>query len=641
MTVESRPEAAAGPVAHPLDPLRADEVEAALAAVRAEGQLDDHARISLVTVDEPGKAAVESFSHGDPVPRRIRVTFVPGPGSGAIEAVVALPGAEIVSWTEREGACPALLFDDAYRATIALRADPTWQEAMRRRGITDFDKVQIDPWPTGNFDRPIEEGRRISRCVCFYREKPSDNGYARPIEGVLATVDGARGEVLEVLDLGVVPLPEDPGSYLPEDNQPWRTDLRPLDIVQPEGVSFVLAGNHLTWQGWSLRVSLDPLEGLVLHTIGYDEGNGTRPIVYRASISEMVVPYGDPGALHGWKNAFDVGEWGLGRMANSLTQGCDCLGSIAYLDAVLCSEHGKPYVVTNAICIHEEDYGILWKHNDMNTGHTEVRRSRRLVVSSISTVGNYEYGFYWYFYLDGTIQLEVKLTGIMSTQAIAPGDPTPFATEVAPGLAAPLHQHLFCARLDMNVDGPLNEAYEISFETLEQGEDNPWGNGFRQQATRLESELGARRDVDAASARHWRFVNPESTNGLGRPVAYKLVPGSTPTLHARPESSVGKRAGFARHNLWVTPYSADERRAAGDFPNQHPGGEGLPRWTSADRPLLGTDIVAWHTFGVTHSPRPEDWPVMPVEYCGFHLAPVGFFDRNPALDLPPPADHCD
>ncbi len=641
MTVEVNPDQAAEEVTHPLDPLRSHEVESAVAAVRATGRLTDHALISLVTVEEPGKAIVEAFSPGDPVPRRIRVTLVPGPDSGAIEAVVVVPGGEVVSWTEREGARPALLFDDAYRATIALRADPAWQEAMRRRGITDFDKVQIDPWPTGNFGHAIEEGRRISRCVCFYRQEPSDNGYARPIEGVLATVDGARGEVLEVLDLGVVPLPEDRGSYLPEDNQPWRTDLRPLDIVQPEGVSFTVEGNHLAWQGWSLRASMDPLEGLVLHTIGYDEGHGTRPIVYRASISEMVVPYGDPGPLHGWKNAFDVGEWGLGRMANSLTLGCDCLGSITYLDAILCSEHGHPYVVANAICIHEEDYGILWKHNDMNTGRTEVRRSRRLVVSSISTVGNYEYGFFWYFYLDGTIQLEVKLTGIMSTQAIAPGEPTPFATEVAPGLAAPLHQHLFCARLDMNVDGALNEAYEVGFETLEPGEDNPWGNGFRQQATRLESELEARRDVDPASGRHWRFVNPESTNGLGRAVAYKLVPGSTPTLHARPESSIGQRAGFARHNLWVTPYAPDERRAAGDFPNQHPGGEGLPRWTSADRPLVGTDIVAWHTFGVTHSPRPEDWPVMPVEYCGFHLAPVGFFDRNPALDLPPPSDHCD
>jgi primary-amine oxidase len=276
----------------------------------------------------------------------------------------------------------------------------------------------------------------------------------------------------------------------------------------------------------------------------------------------------------------------------------------------------------------------------MNTGHVEVRRSRRLVVSSISTVGNYEYGFYWYFYLDGTIQLEVKLTGIMSTQAVAPGQDLPFASMVAPGLAAPVHQHLFCARLDLEVDGPVNEAYEVSVEPLPTSGDNPWGNAFQPRTVRLETELGARRDVDPARARHWRFVNPDSSNGLGRPVAYKLLPGGTPTLHAQPDSSVGKRAGFARHNLWVTPYTPEERRAAGDYPNQHSGGDGLPGWTEADRSLLGTDIVAWYTFGVTHLPRPEDWPVMPVEYCGFHLIPVGFFDQNPSLNVPPPAAHC-
>jgi primary-amine oxidase len=612
-----------------------------VAAVRASGRINDGALFSTVTLDEPAKDAVIAYRPGDKIDRRVHLLVVPGPEASVIEAVVALPEGEVVRWTERQGVRPALLFDDSYRATVALRENPEWQKAMLKRGITDFDEVQIDPWPTGNFGNPLEEGRRIARCLSYYREVPSDNGYARPVEGVLATVDAARGIVLEVIDLGAVPMPEGRGSYRPEDNQPLRTDLRPLDIVQPEGVSFTLESNHLTWQRWSMRVSMDPLEGLVLHTIGYDDGR-VRPIMYRASICEMVVPYGDPGPLHGWKNAFDVGEWGLGRMANSLALGCDCLGTITYLDATFASEHGNPYVVENAICIHEEDYGILWKHNDMNTGHTEVRRSRRLVVSSVSTVGNYEYGFFWYFYLDGTIQLEVKLTGIMSTQAVGPDQQTPFASLVAPGLAAPVHQHLFCARLDIDIDGgPVNEAFEISAEPLPAGDDNPWGNAFRQRSIRLESERGARRDADPACARHWRFVNPGASNGLGRPVAYKLVPGATPTLHAQPDSSIGHRAGFARHNLWVTPYAPDERRAAGDYPNQHPGGDGLPGWTEADRSLVGTDIVAWHTFGVTHLPRPEDWPVMPVEYCGFHLMPVGFFDRNPSLDVPPPPGHCD
>jgi primary-amine oxidase len=356
----------------------------------------------------------------------------------------------------------------------------------------------------------------------------------------------------------------------------------------------------------------------------------------------MVVPYGDPGERHGWKNAFDAGEWGLGRMTQSLTLGCDCVGEIHYFDATLANEQGDPWVIENAICMHEEDYGILWKHVDLFTGRSEVRRSRRLVVSFISTVGNYEYGFFWYFYLDGNIQLEVKLTGIVSPMAIEQGDDPPFANIVAPGVAAPHHQHLFCARLDFDVDGRTNEVYEVEAEPLPPGPDNPWSNAFRQKTTRLEREQAAQRDVDGARSRSWKIVNPQSRNGLGLPVAYKLVPTmQTPTMYAQPESSVSRRAGFARHNLWVTPYTTDERRAAGEYPNQHSGGDGLPQWTAADRSLLGTDVVCWYTFGLTHFVRPEDWPVMPVEYTGFLLSPVGFFDRNPALDVPPSSNgHC-
>jgi primary-amine oxidase len=627
-------------VTHPLEPLTADEILRSVKTVRDTGRLDDAARFATITLEDPPKAALSSRQPADPVVRRVRLVIVPGPESTVIEAVVALPAAEIISWELRSGVRPALLFEESVRAINALKADPAWQKAMRLRGISDFAKVQVDPWPTGNFGTAAEENKRIARCLSYYREAPSDNGYARPIEGVVATVDAARGEVLDVVDYGVVPLPKESGSYYPEDHQPLRTDLRPLEIHQPEGPSFTIEANLIHWQRWSLRVSMDPHDGLVLHTVGYQDGEHIRPILHRASITEMVVPYGDPGPVHGWKNAFDAGEWGLGRMANSLTLGCDCLGEIAYLDATLANEQGSPYVISNAICIHEEDYGILWKHQDLYVGRTEVRRSRRLVVSSIATVGNYEYGFYWYFYLDGTIQHEVKLTGILSTQAVSPGEPTPFATVVAPGLAAPVHQHLFCARLDMEVDGPVNEVYEVSCEALPAGEDNPRANAFVPVATRLESELEARRDVDPAASRHWKFVNPAVFNRLGQPVAYKLVPGSTPVMLARPESSVGKRAGFARHNLWVTQYEPDEKRGAGDYPNQHAGGDGLPLWTAADRSLTNTEIVAWHTFGVTHVPRPEDWPVMPVEYCGFHLVPMGFFSANPALDVPPMAGHC-
>jgi primary-amine oxidase len=623
---------------HPLDPLTGDEIVAASTLVRTSGRVGDTLRFAYVGLDEPTKAELAGVNA--PIPRRVRMVVVPGPDIGVVEVVVDLDRGEITSWVERADLRPALLFEDSLVAIVALREHPDWQAALARRGITDPDQVQIDPWPAGSFGVPHEEGRRLTRCIAYYREHPTDNGYGRPLEGLIGFVDMARGDVLEVLDLGVVPLPSNNGAYRPDDIGPLRDDLRPLEITQPQGPSWEIAGNLVKWQRWSMRVSMDPYEGLVLHTVGYEDGGRVRPILHRASVSEMVVPYGHPGPMHGWKNAFDAGEWGLGRMANSLTLGCDCLGVIHYFDAVFGDEHGQPWIVPNAICLHEEDYGILWKHVDLHAGTTEVRRSRRLVVSSIATVGNYEYGFFWYFYLDGTIQLEVKLTGIMSTMAVAPGETPSHASMVAPRLAAPLHQHLFSVRLDVDIDGSRNTVSEVDVVPDPPGEANPLGNAFSTQVTPLRTETAAQRDVDASRSRTWRIANPGVRNGLGQPVAYKLLPSATPTMLADASSSVARRAGFATRNLWVTPYEPTERRAAGDYPNQHPGGDGLPAWTTQDRSIEDTDIVVWHTFGVTHVPRPEDWPVMPVEYAGFHLVPFGFFDRNPALDVPPSPDHC-
>ena len=249
----------------------------------------------------------------------------------------------------------------------------------------------------------------------------------------------------------------------------------------------------------------------MLHTVGYRDGDRVRPVLHRASVCEMVVPYGDPGAMHGWKNAFDAGEWGLGRMANSLKLGCDCLGVIQYFDAVLATEQGEPYTVEHAICVHEEDYGILWKHQDQRGGTDEVRRSRRLVVSFIATVGNYEYGFYWYFYLDGNIQLEVKLTGIVSTMAITPGDQPEFANVIAPGLAAPHHQHLFSARLDVDVDGAAEHRVRGRSGTGAGRARESVGQCVRAEvdAARLRA-AAPQRDVNPATSRVWKIVNPSS-----------------------------------------------------------------------------------------------------------------------------------
>ncbi len=627
--------------AHPLEPLTGAEIETATAVLRGEARLTDAALFAYFGLQEPSKDAVAGFVSGNEVERRVRVVIVPGPSAEVVEAIVDVGRRALLSWREVPGMRPALLYGESFDAIVALNEHPKWKAALARRGITDESRVQIDPWPAGNFGLALEDGRRISRCLAYYRETDTDNGYARPIEGLIGFVDLGRGEVLEVADHGVVALPPERGGYLRDDVGPMRDDLKPIEITQPDGPSFTVEGNLVRWQRWSVRVSMDPYEGLVLHTIGYEDGGRVRPILHRASVSEMVVPYGHTSPMHNWKNAFDAGEWGLGRMANSLTLGCDCLGEIRYFDVTFGDERGEPYTIENAICMHEEDYSILWKHVDLRSGTTEVRRQRRLVISSIATVGNYEYGFYWYFYLDGSMQLEVKLTGVMSTMAVSPDNGLGNASMVAPQLAAPYHQHLFNVRLDFDVDGTANTVYEVDSVAEPAGADNPLANAFTAEATPFETEQQAQRVVDASRSRYWKIVNAGARNGLGEPVAYKLIPASTPTLLANPESTIGQRAAFATRNLWVTPYHADERRAAGDYPNQHAGGDGLPRWTAADRPIADTDVVVWHTFGLTHIPRPEDWPVMPVESTGFLLAPVGFFDRNPALDVPPSPEHCD
>ncbi len=627
--------------AHPLEPLTGAEIETATAVLRGEARLTDAALFAYFGLQEPSKDAVAGFVSGNEVERRVRVVIVPGPSAEVVEAIVDVGRRALLSWREVPGMRPALLYGESFDAIVALNEHPKWKAALARRGITDESRVQIDPWPAGNFGLALEDGRRISRCLAYYRETDTDNGYARPIEGLIGFVDLGRGEVLEVADHGVVALPPERGGYLRDDVGPMRDDLKPIEITQPDGPSFTVEGNLVRWQRWSVRVSMDPYEGLVLHTIGYEDGGRVRPILHRASVSEMVVPYGHTSPMHNWKNAFDAGEWGLGRMANSLTLGCDCLGEIRYFDVTFGDERGEPYTIENAICMHEEDYSILWKHVDLRSGTTEVRRQRRLVISSIATVGNYEYGFYWYFYLDGSMQLEVKLTGVMSTMAVSPDNGLGNASMVAPQLAAPYHQHLFNVRLDFDVDGTANTVYEVDSVAEPAGADNPLANAFTAEATPFETEQQAQRIVDASRSRYWKIVNTGARNGLGEPVAYKLIPASTPTLLANPESTIGRRAAFATRNLWVTPYHADERRAAGDYPNQHAGGDGLPRWTAADRPIADTDVVVWHTFGLTHIPRPEDWPVMPVESTGFLLAPVGFFDRNPALDVPASPEHCD
>jgi primary-amine oxidase len=408
-----------------------------------------------------------------------------------------------------------------------------------------------------------------------------------------------------------------------------------LNIEQPEGPSFKVDGWKVDWQKWSFRVGFTPREGLVLHQLSYQDGDRKRSIIHRASVTEMVVPYADPTANHYWKSAFDAGEYGLGMLANALELGCDCLGNIHYFNIPAADEQGQPFEMKNAVCMHEEDYGILWKHYEFRNGLFEVRRSRRLVISFFATVGNYDYGFYWYLYQDGTIQLEAKLTGIIQTAAVMPGEKYAWGGMVDDNLGGPTHQHFFNVRIHMDLDGGGNTVTEHEFAQRPWGTDNPYGNAFDLKSKTLSRERDAAAIADGQSGRYWKVTNPNSKNSVGNPVGYKLIVTPSPVMLAQEGSFVRKRGGFATKHVWVTPYDPAEKYASGDYPNVHAGGDGLPHYIEQNRNIENTDIVLWHSFGHTHVCKPEDFPVMPVEYAGFMLKPNGFFAANPANDIAP------
>ncbi len=620
---------------HPLSILSFDEINKAVEIFRSHSKSDDNSLFTNITLVEPSKETIRGYKEGEEFDRLVKIVGVDSNPDGGFVSSIDLKK-EKVTGIERlsNDAQSTYNFAEVGLVTSLTKENKDYQDALKKRGITNLDLVQIDPWPGGGVvHESIKPGHRAMKTISFLKENETDNAYAKPIQGVISHVDLTLEEVTCVEDFGVVSVPKAHARYDADSQSELREHPKLIEVTQPEGAGFEVKDNQISWEGWQLRVSTHQVEGPVLHQVSLNE----RPILYRASLSDMVVPYGSSDPMHSWKAVHDGTEYGVGSLTNSLTLGCDCLGEITYLDANMLMFDGSVNLIKNAICIHEEDFGIQWKHTDFNGFiPTEVRRSRRLVVSSISTIGNYDYGIFWYLYLDGTIQVEMKLTGIVGISAFDEKIHNPEQDlKITEELVSPLHQHLFCIRLDWDLDGGTNQLHESEVVALPISKDNPNGMQLKNVITHLKKENEAKRDISPSSSRVWKITNPEKINSLGLPVGYKLLPGNTPSLLAHPDSPPGIRASFAKHNLWATPFNEEEQSAGGAYPVMHNGQGGLEDITSNDRDISNCDLVMWHTFGLTHVPRPEDWPVMPVEYCGFHLIPVGFFDKNPTINLPP------
>ncbi|TFK26740.1 peroxisomal copper amine oxidase [Coprinopsis marcescibilis] len=578
---------------------------------------------------------------------------------------------------------PQISVEELAECELIVQKDARVQELAKQVGIEPH-QIFCDGWAIGYDDR-FPDSVRIQQALVFARFSTHENLYAHPMDFV-PVVDSNLEKVIHIdfppayqqtpngvvssvsttfppaLDTDAlvganrerVPPPLKPFDFLPdlmvnseEGGYKQRTDLKPLHIVQPEGVSFKMDGNILEWQNWKMHIAFSHREGIALSTITYDDHGEVRPIFYRLSLAEMVVPYGAPEHPHPRKFAFDAGEYGMGTMAKELSLGCDCLGQIHYLPGSYVTSNGNAFVIENVICIHEEDAGVLWTHNDYRPGgRSHTVRRRRLVVSMVCTLANYEYIWNYFFYQDGSIEIEIRLTGILLVTPLKDGEPTPYGTIVAPNVNALYHQHMFSFRVDPMIDGLSNTVIESDIVPLPDAPtgsaQNYAGNAFVSLDTVLQRETG--RPYDLSKERRWRIVNSARKHyASGRDVGYAIgMKGGIAPMMMREDSWTAKRAAFLKNPVWVCRDVEGERWGServwpsGKYVPQSRGEpeDSVGKWVLEEKSVVDEDILVYLTVGTTHIPRPEDWPVMPVEHINLTFKPVSFFKVNPSMDVP-------
>ena len=608
---------AQNPARHALDPLSAAEITQTVALLRAAGHLTPQSRFGTITVQPQPKNA--------PATRAARVIGHDWSRHQGFLAVVDLGRSRVSSWTVVDSEPPMRLLS-IRRAEEIAHADPRWVAALRSRGI-DTARVSVLVSLPERARLPRKGTDRVVGAFVWLRDGVPD-GYV--VNGLTMEVNLTQGR-FESLEDTRAPIATTDSSALRALKSP-REPLRPMEIRQPAGSSVTINGNEITWDRWRFRVGVDPRLGIEVHDVSFSDAGRRRPVLYSGSISEIIAPYGDP-SFSTWYPR-DEGDYGMGIYSMSSAVENDVPANARFLSSTMHDHLGRPIVVPKAIAIYERDGGILWRHANL------TRRARQLVVSGHSTIDNYDYQFNWIFGQDGAIESEVVLSGIMNVNNTPRQRDTAHVEGhsqaghlVAPGINAPNHQHFFSYRIDLDVDGGANTVYEVDTEAPT-GAANAKGETFTMTERRLASEQKAIRDVSFAANRNWRVANTRTRNSLGQFTGYTLVPGAATPIFAHPGSAPRRTAGFTEHQLWVTPHAPDELYAGGEFQNLGRDWDGLSTYTKADRPLVDTDVVLWYTLGITHIPRPEDWPYMPAHRGSFRLIPTSFFARNPTLDVP-------
>lgn len=342
---------------HPFDPLTSDEIAVAVAVVKR-----DHPGLffNAVTLLEPRKAEMMAYlAAPDTVPRPHRIADVVaiGRGSKVYDGHINLNESRIVKWELTPGVQPLITMEDLQIVESVVRKDAKVIEQCGIVGIPpeDMHKVYCDPWTIG-YDERFGSSVRLQQALMYYRPHVDDSQYTYPLD--FCPIFNADTHDIIHIDVPKLRRPLNkaaPTNYHAEAIEKqggFRKDLKPIHITQPDGVSFTVDGRTLKWQNWNVHVGFNYREGIVLSNITFNDRGNERPVFWRMSLAEMVVPYGNPEHPHQRKHAFDLGEYGGGYMTNSLSLGCDCKGAIHYMDAAFVNRAGDPQTIKNAICIH-------------------------------------------------------------------------------------------------------------------------------------------------------------------------------------------------------------------------------------------------------------------------------------------------
>ncbi|MDZ4678171.1 MAG: tyramine oxidase [Oligoflexia bacterium] len=618
---------------HPFDDLSSDEVVKAIQIVKDSGKFADGIRFPIVKRQEPLKAdwlggKAEKF-------RQANVVVFDYKKSLMSELTIDLTTSKILKIKDLPGLKPPVLIEEYDRARALVRANTSWQKSMHARGIKDLSNVFVDIWAPGLLSKS-EKGteKRLLRALSYYKGA-GKNFYSRPIEGVVVTVDLSQEKVVSVWDVENPPAIEKLNELSSADSKVSVEPLKPLVTTLPKGSSIKISGQEIAWYRWKFRYNMDPLQGLQIYHVRYRETDTDRTLLYKIALSEMLVPYASPEKTWSFRNAFDVGEYGIGKTLHSLESGKDVPSHALLLDVVIPDDLGGKPSVFKGIAVYERDTGILWKHRNAENGEVDMRRGQELVMTFMTTIGNYDYGINYIFHMDGSIQVEALLTGILLAKGSSV-QTNPCTKGCLPlvekNILAPLHQHFFNFRIDFDIDGALgNSAAENNVVKLAKSKLNENGNAFEAHNTILKTEKSAVRDLSPATARKWKVLNYNSRNKIRHPRGYAIVPGESAVPYLDPSNQIRLRARFIEHPMWFTVYKDDETSGAALYPTTAPAGEGLPKYIANNESLEEQDVVMWYTFGVTHVPRPEEWPIMNVHKTGFTLKPMNFFDENPLM----------